>query len=338
MGKSTLGTTDTADASVGTSPQGDSGIDPQQKREQFARIHASVLQILAKHDAQHALITYCYLAMKADYRTGQVTIYIDKIHKPLNLSERTAWKHIEKLVELGLLVRHQNKKSTNCNYATTFTLPYLISTGVHPDDDRSAAECTAPVLSAALESQTLPSDRPARPAGRSHDRAASVADLPTEALVRRIQQASTSKWRSETVRPLVIAAIERAGVDAVRQLADDIVGAGMQAWEIRVRLQGLSRVSSSAARTPPRPTAPPPIERATADDAGEVAHRAEMQRVLERLAVMHRDPGEHERLAAVIALIATPRPGGGAWSMADVRRTAYGTVLASAIISEGITI
>ena len=162
-----------------------------------------------------------------------------------------------------------------------------------------------------------------------------VASLDVEGLARRFQRASAGRWRLDTVRPLVAAAITRAGVEVVRRLADEVDGAGLLAWEIRRRLQGLSQVSYSTTSAPPRAVAAThPTE-----DAAEVARRRDLRHALSRLDDLYRDPGEADHLDTIILQISTsPRPGGGVWTPVDIRRAGYRVPLASAIIDAGIAL
>ena len=252
------------------------------KHKQFAKIHQSALQLLADNNALQALGAYCHLVLKADYNTGEITAFINEIYKPLQINERTAWNHIKKLEDLGLLRRRKNKISDCHNRATTFILPLLLNTGVQPDDDRGAADCTAAVHQDALNIQTE-SESGSGPAQvinlvqkrRTH----AVGDK--DRLVQSLQQsASKPGWLMDKARPVILDAIKRFGIDAVRALAEDVRGSGLTAYQIEQRLHGLQAPlpprQGATPPPPPRPQAPTPSTQQQRDDRHL---RAEQQNV-----------------------------------------------------------
>ena len=81
------------------------------------------------------------------------------------------------------------------------------------------------------------------------------ADLDAERLARRVQQTSRSPWRLDNARQAVLEAIGRAGVEAVKALADQMAGADLRAWEVRRRLEALTPSTPIPAPTPVTPLA-----------------------------------------------------------------------------------
>lgn len=107
------------------------------------------------------------------------------------------------------------------------------------------------------------------------------ADLDAERLARRVQQTSRSPWRLDNARLAVLEAIDRVGVDAVKALADQMVGVDLRAWEVRRRLEALTPSPSVSAPAP----APRPAPGATSSPSPTAAFAT---RVMEQADPFHR--------------------------------------------------
>ena len=67
---------------------------------------------------------------------------------------------------------------------------------------------------------------------------ATVVDIETATLAKRLQRSSTKPWKLATASKAVEEAVARAGIDAVRRMAEkDLIGAGLPPWEIAARLE-----------------------------------------------------------------------------------------------------
>ncbi len=74
----------------------------------------------------------------------------------------------------------------------------------------------------------------------THEKGATVVDLETAALAKRLQRSSSKPWRLATASRVVEEAVARAGIDAVRHVAEeDLIGAGLPPWEIAARLEAI---------------------------------------------------------------------------------------------------
>jgi hypothetical protein len=80
-----------------------------------------------------------------------------------------------------------------------------------------------------------------------------LLDLEVEQIARRVQQCSAGPWRLENARRAVVAAAQRAGIAAVKELAEQLYGAGLRAYDITRRLEML---------TPDKNPADPPSDHA----------------------------------------------------------------------------
>ena len=236
---------------------------------------------------------------------------------------------IASLVEAGIIFSRRQYRERGGETSCVYHLPALAPCGAGDTPLRGGDRChdgDTPCPDDDTPCQPADTNRTLHRPDSHRPTERPVASLDVEGLARRFQRASAGRWRLDTVRPLVADAITRAGVEAVRRLADEVDGAGLLAWEIRTRLQGLSQVSHSTTSAPPRAVAAPhPTE-----DAAEVARRRDLRHVLSRLDDLYRDPGQADHLDTIIHQIATsPRPGGGVWAPADVHRAGYRVPLAA---------
>ncbi|TWA81532.1 hypothetical protein FBY14_12423 [Azospirillum brasilense] len=95
-----------------------------------------------------------------------------------------------------------------------------------------------------------------------------VIDLESEQVARQAQQASTGPWRLENARRVVLAVIGRVGIDPVRAVvaqlsADKRRGAGLRAYDIIHRLEGMTGSTPETKRVPsaiPAESPPPAVQ------------------------------------------------------------------------------
>lgn len=117
--------------------------------------------------------------------------------------------------------------------------------------------------------QHQPSDVGARDNGQTDGE--SVVSLEVRRLSKAIHQACAGPWFLDTAQSDVADAVERAGLDAVKRVAEDVRGAGLLAWEIQRRLAALPPLTPSAPPSPAEPgtaTAAQPTPRPGAQVTG----------------------------------------------------------------------
>ncbi len=285
------------------------------------------------------IAVYVALARHCDVlgrcRPGQGTIagYLQRSRPWVNA-------RIARMVEAGIITRRRQYRQKGGETACAYHLPALDAAASPPGD--ATDRCRDG------DTPCQPADTPCHDGDTNRDSHRPTPHQPTErpvvsldaeGLARRFQRASAGRWRLDTVRPLVVDALSRVGVDAVKRLASEVDGAGLPAWEIRRRLQGLSQVSDSPTSTPARAVVAPTVAIPPTQDAAEIARRREVRHALSRLDELYRDPGQADHLDAIVRQIETsPRPGGGVWTPADVHRAGYRVPLASAVVDAGIAL
>lgn len=203
----------------------------------FSRVRDFRRLIHSQAATRADLLTFAILAFGFPDRDGchPAEVTIAEWSRQDRKTVRAAVHHLNDLKAIRVTRRYAGRRVIGSVYEF----------GVEPGASAPVMEESAPRPLPTVMGESAPAIESSNISTGTGSGSDSVVNLEAEQIARRAQQASAAPgWRLDNARRAILRAIERSGLEAVRECIATLVGAGLRAYEISARLEALEALPS----------------------------------------------------------------------------------------------